>query len=163
MKRFLPVFLILLTSLLAHPHPLLASGFQLKRVGALNVDGVTYNHLWYTDGKLTFSGIALANSSVTATIDSTTSAVTADSSGNWSYGATLADGDHQVSFSPKEGSVSFTLTIGKNLPPGVGQLPSAQTPTVGIVTPTVVILFSGMFLVFSSLLLKKWSIRRNSR
>lgn len=137
---------ILLLFFLFLPQPLFASGFQLKTVGALNVEGVTYNHLWYTNENITFTGIALANAQITAIIDGTSNTVTADSSGNWSYTATLPAGDHQISFTSNEGTLSFTLTVGE-VPEGVGGLPTTETPTVGIITPTIAGLFTGGFLI----------------
>lgn len=146
---------ILILSFLTFSSTVFASGFQLKTVGALNVDGVTYKHLWYTNGQLTFAGIALANAQVTATIDGSTSTVTANSSGNWSHATTLSDGDHQVSFTSNGSTIAFTLTIGEEIPEGVGGLPTAETPTVGMITPTIITLFSGILLVISPLLLRK--------
>lgn len=155
MRLRLPIFISLLIAFLfAFSSSIVASGFQLKTIGAMNVDGVTLSHLWYTNGNVIFAGIALENAQVTATIDGTSETVTADTSGNWSYSATLSDGDHQVSFTSNESTVSFTLTIG-GLPADVGSLPTAETPTVGTITPTIVILFSGILLTFSPLLLRK--------
>ena len=142
MRFRLPIFFsLLILFLLAFPSIILASGFQLKTVGALNVDGVSYKHLWYTNSQLTFTGITLANAQITATIDGSTSTVTANSSGNWSFAATLSGGDHQVSFTSNGSTIAFTLTIGKEIPAGVGGLPTAETPTVGTVTPTIITLF----------------------
>lgn len=153
-KFRLPIFYsVLILLLFSFVSKTSASGFALKTVGALNVDGITYKQLWYTNGNLSFTGIALANTQVTATIDSTSNNVTSDSSGNWSYGATLANGDHQVSFSSGGSSIDFTLTIGQ-VPEGIGSLPTTQTPTVGIITPTILLLSLGVLLVFSPLLKK---------
>ena len=144
MRLRLLIFLSFLTfSFLFLPSTTLASGFQLKTVGALNVDSVTYSHLWYTNGNVAFTGIALENAQVTATIDGASTTVTADSSGNWSYSTTLADGDHEVSFTSNESTVAFTLTIGQDVPEGIGALPEAETPTVGIITPTFLLLLFG--------------------
>jgi hypothetical protein len=152
-KRFLPaIFFFVL--LLGSPLPILASGFQLKTVGVMDVDGVTYDHLWYTGGNVTFTGIALADASVTATIDGTGSSVTADSSGNWSYSTSLAAGDHTVSFTSNESTISFTLTIGE-VPAGVGGLPTATTPTAGTITPTLLVIGSGLTLFFLPLFLRR--------
>ena len=156
MRFRLPIFFsLLILFLLAFPSIILASGFQLKTIGTLSVDGATYNHLWYTSGNVIFKGTALENAQVTVTIDGASVTLTADSSGNWSYSTALSEEDHQISFTSNESTVSFTLTIGKNIPEGVGALPTAETPTVGTVTPTIAILFSGAFLIFSPFLLRK--------
>lgn len=148
MKFRLPILLsFLILSLL--PSSLYAAGFQLKTVGALNVEGVTYTQLWYSNGNVTFTGIALENAEITATIDGTSETITADASGNWSYTASLADGDHQISFASNESTVSFTLTIGE-VPANVGALPTAETPTVGIISPTLGLLLFGMFFLLSA-------------
>lgn len=128
----------------------LASGFQLKSIGSLNVDGVTYDHLWYSGGDAVFSGIGLAGTSVTATIDGTNSSITVDDQGNWSHTATLTDGDHSVSFVSDAGSVSFTLTTGP-VPDGIGALTQSDTPTVGTITPTLIAVVTGSFLVIAGL------------
>lgn len=164
MRLRLPIvlfLLILIFFLFAFPLKALASGFQLKTVGALNVDGVTYSHLWYTNGNVVFTGLALANAQVTATIDGASTTVTADASGNWSYSTTLSDGGHDVGFTSNESTVAFTLTIGQNVPEGIGGLPEAETPTVGIVTPTIALLFAGISLVFPPLLLRKKVVSRD--
>lgn len=128
-----------------------ASGFTLRKVGSLNVDGVVYSHLWYTNGSVAFSGGTLPNEIVTATVDGAAATTTADASGNWSYATTLAAGDHSVSFSSIASTVSFTLTIGA-LPEGVGGLPTATAPTVGNTTPTLILLALGGLFVTLPLL-----------
>lgn len=120
----------------------------------MSVDGVTYDHLWYSSGSVTFTGIALASAEVTATIDSASETATADTTGNWSYSTTLADGDHVVSFTSNESTISFTLTIGE-VPADVGSLPTAETPTAGVVTPTIILGSLGLALVFFPLLLRR--------
>lgn len=159
-KFRLPFFLsLLILSLFFLSSSILASGFQLKTVGALNVDGVTLNHIWYSNGNVTFSGIALGNAQVTAVIDGASATTTADSSGNWSYSTTLSDGDHQIGFTCNGSTISFTLTIGTP-PADIGGLPTAATPTVGIVTPTIIILSLGLIFIFSPFLLRKTFVLR---
>lgn len=158
MKFRLSILFFLLV-LLLFPQPLFAAGFQLKTVGTLNVEGTTLTQLWYTSGNVTFTGTALENAQVTATIDGTSETVTADSSGNWSYSATLVEGDHQVSFASDAGSVSFTLTIGE-APVDIGSLPTATAPAAGVATPTITMLFVGTVLVLSAFLLHKKSLLR---
>lgn len=156
MKLRLPVFLIILTLVfLVFPLVIIASGFQLKTIGSLNVDGVTISQIWYTNGSnLSFTGIALENTDVTANIDGVTATVTADASGNWSYTTSLTDSDHAVSFTSNDSTIAFTLTIGE-VASEAGALPSAETPTVGIMTPTIILLCLGSLLVGSPFFLKK--------
>lgn len=154
MKHFISIVFFLLILSLVFPQVVLASGFQVKTVGALNVEGITYNHLWYTDGNVTFSGVALQNAQITATMDGNNQTATADASGNWSYSTTLTNGDHSISFASDGSTVSFTLTIGE-VPADIGNLPAASTPAVGIVTPTFLLLFLGTFLILSPVFLKR--------
>jgi VCBS repeat-containing protein len=121
----------------------------------MNVEGVTLTQLWYTNTDVTFTGIALENATVTATINGTTGSTTADASGNWSYTTTLNEADNSVSFESGGSTISFTLTIG-TLPEGVGGLTTAETPTVGITTPTFILIFLGtLFLSSAFFLLRK--------
>jgi hypothetical protein len=115
----------------------------------MNVEGVTYNQLWYTNTNVTFTGISTANAAVTANINGTSGSTTADASGNWSYTTTLNEGDNSVSFTSNESTISLTLTIG-TVPEGVGALAAAETPTVGIAQPTLFLLFLGITSIFSA-------------
>jgi len=155
MKLRLPIFLFILLLFLSPLSSLVkASGFQLKTVGALNVDGITYNQLWYTVNNVSFTGIALDNAQVTVGVDESSATVNADSTGNWSYTANLADGDHKISFSSNQSSISFILTIGKDIPENVGSLPKAETPTAATTGPTIALVTMGLFLLSSPLLIK---------
>lgn len=159
MKLRLPIFFLLSFLLLSFfPTKVRASGFQIKSVGNLDVDGAVFKHLWYTNGKINITGIALANTSVTAIVDSTNSTVTADASGNWNYQTDLAGGDHQISFSSSGSTIAFTLTIG-SLPEGAGSLQKAETPSVGIITPTFIILAIGSLFLLTPFFLRKVYLR----
>jgi hypothetical protein len=147
MKNILKLSLFSLVFLFLLPVMAFASGFQLKTLGTLNVDGVTYKQLWYTNGNVTFTGISPAGSVVSATIDGTTATATVDAAGNWTYTANLTEGDHAVAFSSSAGSLSFTLTIGP-VPEGVGQLTPSELPTVGSPLPAVLAMTAGGLLVF---------------
>lgn len=146
MRLRLPICLSSLVLLLVFPVVVFASGFQLKTIGDMSVDGVTYDQLWYSSGDVTFTGIAGASEAVTIVIDGTSSSVTSGADGNWNYSTTLAEGDHVMSFASSGGSVAFTLTIGAT-PEGVGALTPAETPTVGVSWPTMTLIASGMGLL----------------
>jgi len=135
--------------------PLFASGFQLKNIGGLSTAGKLYDHWWYANGNITFTGEGVAGSQVEATIDGATETVSVSEAGQWSYTpAPLADGDHQVSFTSQGSTVAFTLTIGGEIPAGVGAPAEATTPVVGNFAPTQILLISGgLFLLTSSSLL----------
>jgi len=126
-----------------------ASGFQLKTIGVLDVDGVTANHIWYSNGNTTITGITTAYSEVEINVDGVAQKINADSSGNWISHVSLAEGDHNLVFASGGSSISKTLTIG-NMPENIGTLPKASTPTVGNITPTVFLLLLGICLIAST-------------
>lgn len=124
-----------------------ASGFQLKTIGVLDVDGVTANHIWYSNGNTTITGITTAYSEVEISADGAVQKINADSSGNWIFHASLAEGDHNLVFTSGGSSISKTLTIGK-VPENIGSLSKAETPTVGISFPTIALFLLGIVLLF---------------
>lgn len=153
-RTLLIVILLLSSSIFAF-----ASGFQLKTIGVMNVDGTTLNHLYYSSTNVTFTGEAVANATVTAQINSFSESVTADSSGSWSYSGILNNGDNIVSFTSNDSTISFTLTIGE-VPAGVGSLTKSETPTVGTATYTIEILLAALvFIIGSVYLLKRSELR----
>lgn len=127
-----------------------ASGFQIKTIGVLDVDGVNASHLWYTNGNTTITGITTAYSEVEISVDGSSQKINADSSGGWIFHANLSDGDHNLIFTSNSSSITRTLTIGKNLPTNLGTLPKAETPTVGNLRPTLMFLTLGGLLLFLS-------------
>jgi len=147
-KKF--IYFICLISFFLVPQIIFASGFQLKTLGALDLDGVTVDHIWYSAQNPTITGIAPASSEVKITVDGVDQQVTADSSGNWIFHPTLIDGDHTLVFT-NAGSTTITktITIG-NIPENIGALPKAETPTVGNITPTIIFLTIGIILLISS-------------
>lgn len=154
------LLILLVTLLFIFPQSVLAAGFQLKTIGALNVEGVTYDQLWYSNPNVTFTGTALEGAQITATINGTNETITANTSGNWSYTATLNKGDNSVSFTSNESIISFTLTVGE-VPEGVGSLPTTATPAAGVITPTVALLLIGGIFVLLPLfsLVKKANLK----
>jgi hypothetical protein len=146
---------VILLTFLLFPSTVGASGFYLKTIGDLNVEGGMYSQIWYTGESVTFTGVALANETVTSSIDNAVDTTTADASGNWSYSTTLAQGDHEISFStPSATALNFTLTIGET-PEGVGSIPAAETPPAGVTFPTILTFLAGIIAVSSSVVLAK--------
>lgn len=164
MKKFLIFFLVLVLPLF-FSSKVLASGFQLKSIGALDMDGVTISHIWYSNGTTTITGLTEAYSDIKVKVDSVAEeTVSASSDGTWIYHANLSDGDHTLSFTNSAGSViSKTLTIG-NVPADIGALPKAETPTVGNITPTAVLFLGGLFLILFSTIrsMKYLSVKRKA-
>ena len=167
MRISLSILGLLVVLMLTFPVGVLAQTLQLNRIGSMDVSGVSYDHWWYTNTSVTFTGIADANATVTATIDGTAGSATADASGNWSYAATLTEGeDHAVSFASGGSTISLTLTIGP-VPADVGTATTTTTttttttatssalPEAGVSWVTLLILMTGGVLVTSGLFLRK--------
>lgn len=156
MKKLLISFSVFLVISIFFSPNVLASGFQLKSIGALDMDGVTVDHIWYSNGTTSITGIAEAYSDVKVKVDSgAEETVSASSDGTWIYHANLAEGDHTLSFTNSGGSlISKTLTIG-NIPADIGALPKAETPTVGNIGPTMVLVLMGLVLALIPVLIFK--------
>ena len=154
MKHFLSLFIGLILFFLAGVSSLIAAGFQLTAIGSMNLDGVLYDHLWYSSGNVTFTGIGVVGQTVTATIGTNSATVTVDSSGNWSYTTTLADGDHSINFSSEAGNITFTLTVGP-VPEGVGAISGTGVPASGNSTPTLEFVAIGVGFILAPLALRK--------
>ncbi len=93
-----------------------AANLTLDYIGAFSTDGKVYSDWWYTQSNPTLKGKATANSQVAVNTNGQISNVTADASGDWSYGSSLAEGDHAVSISSGGETLSFNLHLGPNLP-----------------------------------------------
>lgn len=157
-KQFKLFFIIFCFLYLSFPLKIFASGFQLKSIGVLNMDGVTVNHIWYSNGNCQITGVAQPNSSVRVKVDQNPEeTVQVNTEGVWIYNASLSQGDHQIVFTDSTGAViAKTLTIG-NIPKNIGALPKAETPTVGNAFPLVLFSFLGIiFLIFPLIYLKKF-------
>jgi hypothetical protein len=155
LKRLLLLFFSVTLSLCLSVTLIHASAYQLTAIGSLSTTGASFSHIWYTNGNLTFTGIAPAATTVDATIDGAATTVTADASGNWSHPVALAAGDHTVTFAAAGTNfANFTLTIGE-APEGIGALQTSETPTAGSATPTIIIAsIAGLMLLFGLKLLR---------
>jgi len=120
----------------------LASGFQLKTIGSVNVTGSTWTEWWYSAANPTFTGTALAGATVTIDIDGTSQTTTA-TSGNWTFTpSTATAGSHSVTISSSGSSVAFTLNIG-DVPTNVGSPTQSGLPVAGIVDQSLLLLLLG--------------------
>lgn len=133
-----------------------AGGFSIKSIGALDLQGTTFTHYWYTGTNPTLSGTAPANSTITLTIDSVPSSLTVDASGNWSQTTKLLEGDHTISLSAVSVTpYTFTLTIGQ-APTDIGGITSPTTPAAGVGYPTIALFMTGvLFAGFSVFITKR--------
>lgn len=155
MKKFI-TFSFLILFLVPFSRSISASGFALKSVGGIDVDNASYKRLWHTSSNITFLGIAPAGTSVIASIDGKEDTIIVNSDSSWSYTANLDVGDHSVSFSQDTNLLSFILTIGSDVPAGIGMPPKHKIPAVGTTLPTILIFLSGAsFFLFGSILKRK--------
>lgn len=149
------VFLSLLISivfLFTFSTNILAGGFSLESIGALDLQGTTYSHYWYTGTNATLSGTAPANSAVTIGVDGTSSSLTADASGSWSHPLSLTAGDHTIALSAASVTpYTFTLTIGEP-PADIGGITAPASPSAGVGYPTIILALAGVFLLGSSMI-----------
>lgn len=136
----------------------LASGFQITRIGNLEVTGSLLSDWWYTGTNPTLSGIALANTTVNITVDGVSNSVNSDSDGQWSYTpSNLDSGDHEVLLTSSGSTISFTLHSGQALPENVGGMGGGESsqPVAGVSLPTVILLIGGIVLFLTGLRLVK--------
>lgn len=152
--RFLLVVFLLLSFFFLPSQAAYSSGFYLKKIGALEVEGISYKHLWYTNPSLTFVGAGIAGATVTADINGTSQNVVVDSEGNWSLSTVLNEGDNSINFSSNGSAISFTLTIGEAIE-GVGGLPQSATPVAGSTLPTILFLVIGGTLTLAGFVWKR--------
>lgn len=138
-----------------------ASALELQSIGSSTITNQNLTQWWYTAENPRFVGTAVANSSVTITIDSVANTTTADDSGNWSFQpSTLTTGDHSVSITGDNQTRSFTIHIGSTAPSSTstGASGSAQTlPQSGSTTMTLAMIGIGAALMIGGLKLKKIS------
>lgn len=125
-----------------------AAGFNLKSIDGVNTDGKLYSQWYHTSLQPTLSGEAPAGSTVTINIDGTDYTTTATDSGTWTWTPpqALTSGDHSVTLTNNDSSLSFTLTLGEeNVDWDVVGTGNGETlPTVGIAFPTIALLISGI-------------------
>lgn len=132
---------------------IIASGFNIKSIGAINTSGLQLSHWWCTNSNSTIIGEAPSGSSISISIDGTETTITADESNNWSYSTgNLNDGDHSITVSNNGSNISFTLTTGENNVnwEAVAKTPAQALPTVGIILPTILLSASGVGFLFAA-------------
>lgn len=145
----LKYLLVLGGSLILFSSSLLAAGFQLKAIGALDVTGTMSSEWWYTSANPVLSGTADPESEVTVTINGQEYQVTADGLGSWSYVPEgLTEGSHEISLTAAAGSQSFTLNIGP-VPADVSA-PAQQSQPVAGSTEQTMWLFLGAGLILAA-------------
>jgi len=144
-------FLIVLFSV--GKNNVLASGFNIKSIGAIDTSGLQLSHWWYTNSNPTLVGEAPSGSSVSISIDGTETSITADSNNSWTYTTgSLSEGDHTIIVGNNGATINFVITIGANNVnwDAVAKTPSQTLPTVGIILPTVLLSMSGFGFLFAA-------------
>jgi len=142
MKRLLTCVLVF-GFILMTKEKVLASGFHLSSVGGVDTGGQMLSHWWNTSLQPTFRGESLPGADILVDIDGSSVSIAADSAGNWVYTplSELTTGDHSVSFTSSESTISFTLTLGTDNVDwtAVGSGASETLPTVGFFLPTLLL------------------------
>lgn len=115
MKNFYVIlFALLVLAVVSHVS---AASLQLTKIGTLETNGKMYSQWWYSGMSPTLLGLATNNAQVDITIDSDTTTVYATDGGTWSYTpASLTTGDHTVKIDSSGETISFTLTLGSDVP-----------------------------------------------
>ena len=128
----------------------MAAGFNLQKIGNLDVAGKMSSHWWYSGRDSTMIGEAEPGAEVSVDIDGTVSTVTADDSGSWVFAGEMTEGDHQIKLTSGGSEISFTLTLGNEnvdwaaVESGSGEaLPAAGNPL-----PTMILIISGLSLAW---------------
>jgi len=143
------IFVVILINLLflSTGNRVLAGAFNLQSIGGVDTGGRQLSQWWYTGSAPILKGEAAAGASIEIEIDEEKATVIADESGNWNYGSpTLSDGDHQVTLTSNESTISFTLTTGVNNVNWDAVNSDGETetlPTAGIIWPSLIVLLTG--------------------
>jgi len=150
MKRFLACVLVFGLILVTKGN-VMASGFHLSSVGGVDTGGQMLSHWWNTSLQPTFRGESIPGADILVDIDGSSVSIAADSAGDWVYtpASELTPGDHSVSFTSSESTISFTLTLGTDNVDwtAVGSGASETLPTVGVFLPTIALTGMGSGLV----------------
>jgi hypothetical protein len=138
--------------------PVVASDFQLTKIGSVDTAGARYTDWWYTGTRPTLSGTADSNVEIVIDIGEDTYSTSSDGDGNWSYRISLESGDYDITIThANNDSYSFTLHLGQSLPANVGGAQSTEStssvPDTGFnqfvgVTLSVGVLLLGLYLYF---------------
>lgn len=98
-----------------------SASLTLDKIGALSTSGHRYSEWWYTGTAPILQGTAPAGLEVSVSVDDTTTKVTSNESGTWTYALTgLSSGDYKIVLSVEGDSYAFTLHLGQSLPASIG-------------------------------------------
>lgn len=152
---------IVLTAFFLSVTSVLASGFVLNNIGALNTGGYQYSEWWYQGENPTLSGITTPNAVVTIDVDGSSQTVTADASGNWTAATTMASGDHTVTLTSVGSTIAMTLHLNQTLPADIGAPAESTQPVAGISSPTLLFIFGGLLLAALGLYTRRFAPHRS--
>ena len=125
----------------------MAGGFAIHSIGGVSTNNRQLSTFWHTSLAPTIVGVAVPGATITVAAGSETSQVMADSSGDWSYVASLGSGSHTISFTSNESIISMNLTLGsENVDWGKAAIGGNEKtlPSVGTIWPTFLILGLGI-------------------
>lgn len=126
----------------------LAADFAVTHIGALDLGGKRYTEWWYSVENPTLRGTAEDDADVTIKINDESDEVTADGSGNWIYPTQTPKGDYTITVSASNGSYTFQLHTGQNMP---ASTTGSTSETTGSAVPQTG--FNQLYTIFISLVL----------
>ena len=89
---------------------------ELQKIGTLETEGNNYPEWWYSGASPVLSGVAEPGESISIKVGEGSYAVVLEDSGAWSYPTELEDGDHSITISQGENTISFILHLGQTMP-----------------------------------------------
>jgi len=137
--------ILLLSFFFLFPSIILASGFNVQTISGVSVGGKQISQWWNTSLTPVIVGEAPTGTNVVVNIDGSETTVVSDASGNWTHTPTLTAGDHQVTLTNSDSTLSFTLTVGTDNVnwDEAGKSVTDTLPTVGVILPTMLLFGTG--------------------
>jgi len=127
--------LVVLLSLVITP-TLYAASLTLTHIGGLATNGATYSEWWYSGTNPLLKGTAGEDAEVVISVNTENHAVTADSSGYWSYQTSLTAEDYTIAINSGGEGYSFTLHAGQSMSSGDAVSTAETTQSTTTVPPT---------------------------
>lgn len=133
-----------------------AATLTLDKIGALGTDGKVYSEWWYTGTDPVLTGKSSSNSTVSISVDGSSSDVSANSEGIWAYYLDVGAGDHNLVITSEGETLSFLLHLGQTLPTSTGTttgvsesttpVPETGVPQVLLITLSLMLMTAGWYL-----------------
>lgn len=146
---------LLLSFFFLFPSIAFAAGFNVQSISGVSVGGKQISQWWNTSLTPVIVGEAPTGTNVIVNIDGSETTVVSDASGNWTHTPNLTAGDHQVTLTNSDSTLSFTLTVGTDNVnwEEAGKSVTDTLPAVGVILPTMLLFGTGstVLLLFKKL------------